>query len=47
MVKSINAMDKTILVRFTTHSIQLSINAGLQNDMVKDIIYTVKNSETS
>ncbi|XP_008189493.1 zinc finger BED domain-containing protein 1-like [Acyrthosiphon pisum] len=38
MVKAINSMDKTYLVRCTAHSIQLSINAGLQNDMVKEII---------
>ncbi|KAE9523138.1 hypothetical protein AGLY_016452 [Aphis glycines] len=38
MVKAINSMDQTYLVRCTAHSIQLSINAGLQNDMVKEII---------
>jgi len=38
MVKAINSMDQTYLVRCTAHSIQLSINAGLQNDMVKELI---------
>jgi hypothetical protein len=38
MVKAINSKDQTYLVRCTAHSIQLSINAGLHNDMVKELI---------
>jgi hypothetical protein len=38
MVKTINSMDQTYLVRCTAYSIQLSINAGIQNDMVKELI---------
>ncbi|XP_050066428.1 E3 SUMO-protein ligase ZBED1-like [Aphis gossypii] len=38
MVKAINDIDQTYLVRCTAHSIQLSINAGIQNNVVKEII---------
>ncbi|XP_025410705.1 zinc finger BED domain-containing protein 1-like [Sipha flava] len=38
MVKAINDMDKFNLVRCTAHSIQLSVNAGLKNDVTKELI---------
>lgn len=38
MVKAINDIDQTYLVRCTAHSIQLSINTGIQNNVVKEII---------
>lgn len=38
MVKAINDIDQTYLVRCTAHSIQLSINSGIQNNVVKETI---------
>lgn len=41
MVKVINAMNQIYLVKYTVQSIQLSINAELQNDVEKEIINTL------
>lgn len=38
VVKAINDIDQTYLVRCTAHSMHLSINAGIQNNVVKEII---------
>ncbi|KAL4121224.1 hypothetical protein QTP88_013780 [Uroleucon formosanum] len=38
MVKEINGMDKFNLVRCPVHSIQISANAGLKNDITKELI---------
>jgi len=37
MVKAINDIGQNNLIRCTAHSIQLSVNAGLQNDLVKTL----------
>ncbi|XP_050065221.1 E3 SUMO-protein ligase ZBED1-like [Aphis gossypii] len=42
MVKAINDMDKFNLVRCTAHSIQLSVNAGLKNDVTKELINKIR-----
>lgn len=42
MVKAINDMDLFNLVRCTAHSIKLFVNAGLKNDVIKELINKLK-----
>lgn len=37
MVKAINDIGQNNLIRYTAHFIQLSVDAGLQNDLVKPL----------